>query len=378
MHLFKECFDISPDGTFGLAISQFSLKEFKLIQMVIRTGIVGFGISAKVFHAPFITTDPGFKLVSVFERSKSESAEKYPGVRIVRSIEEMVQDPEIDLVVITTPNDTHFPYTKLALEAGKNVVLEKPFANTSEEAARLVEIAARSGKMLSVYQNRRYVSDFLTIREILDQKLLGDLHEFEAHYDRYRMEERPQAWREKPEPGSGILFDLGAHLIDQSLTLFGWPYAITADVRMQRSHAKTDDYFDLRLDYGFLHVRLTAGMLVREPGPRYMIHGTKGSFIKYGEDPQEARLRAGEIPGEENWGAEPESVYGLLHTEKDGKIIKEVYPSLKGNYGAYYKNVYEALTQGKAVSEKPEHGYNTIRLIELAFESSRRRCTVPA
>ncbi|RZK46436.1 MAG: oxidoreductase, partial [Pedobacter sp.] len=246
--------------------------------MAIRTGIVGFGISAKVFHAPFISTIPDFELVSILERSKSESKELYPDVKIVRTIEEMVSDPIIELVVITTPNDTHFPYTKLALEAGKHVVLEKPFANSTEEAKELVELAARSGKMLSVYQNRRYVSDFRTIKQVLDQKLLGDVHTYEAHYHRYRAEERPQAWREKPEPGSGILFDLGAHLIDQALYLFGWPQSVTADVRLQRPHAQTDDYFDLRLDYGFLRVRLTSGMLVREPGPRYMIHGTKGSF----------------------------------------------------------------------------------------------------
>src|SRR5688572_4044749 len=345
--------------------------------MVIRTGIVGFGISAKVFHAPFIVTNPGFKLVSVLERTKSESAEKYPGVRIVRSIDEMINDPEIDLIVITTPNETHFPYTKRALEAGKNVVLEKPFANSTAEAKELVEIAAASGKMLSVYQNRRYVSDYLTIREILDKKLLGDLHAFEAHYDRYRIEERPQAWREKPEPGSGILFDLGAHLIDQSLILFGWPTAITADVRMQRSHAKTDDYFDLRLDYGFLHVRLTAGMLVREPGPRYMIHGTKGSFIKYGEDVQETKLRAGKLPVGDDWGAEPESIYGLLHTEIDGKLVREKYPSHKGHYGEYYNSIYQTMVNGKPLSETPEHGYNTIRIIEAAFESNKKKCTIP-
>ena len=344
--------------------------------MAIRTGIIGFGISAKVFHAPFIETLPEFELVSVMERTKSESIKTYPNVRIVRSIEELLNDPQIDLVVITTPNETHFPYAKMALEAGKNVVLEKPFANSVEEAEMLIDIARRSGKMLSVYQNRRYVSDYRTIREILDQKLLGEIHEFEAHYDRYRPEERAQAWREKPEPGSGILFDLGAHLIDQSLSLFGWPMAVTADIRLQRPHAKTDDFFDLRLDYGYLRVRLTAGMLVREPGPRYMIHGTRGSFVKFGEDVQEAKLRAGERPTGDDWGAEPPSMYGLLHTEANGKIIKEAYPSLKGNYGDYYKSIYRSLVLGQPVSEKPEHGLNTIKIIELAFESSEKRCTI--
>ncbi|MET0244712.1 MAG: Gfo/Idh/MocA family oxidoreductase, partial [Flavitalea sp.] len=273
-------------------------------------------------------------------------------------------------------NDTHFPYTKLALEAGKHVVLEKPFANNTEQAKELVDIAARTGKMLSVYQNRRYVSDFRTIKQVLDQKLLGDIHTYEAHYHRYRAEERPQAWREKPEPGSGILFDLGAHLIDQALYLFGWPESVTADVRLQRPHAKTDDYFDLRLDYGFLRVRLTSGMLVREAGPRFMIHGTKGSFLKSGEDVQEALLRAGAVPVSKTWGAEPESMYGTLHTEKDGEIIREIYPSLPGNYGDYYRSVYQTLKQGEPLSETPQHGYNTIRIIEAAFESSKQKSTI--
>ncbi|RYY23094.1 MAG: oxidoreductase [Chitinophagaceae bacterium] len=344
---------------------------------MIKTGIVGFGISAKVFHAPFIQASPLFELVSVLERTKSESTTLYPDVRIVRSITEMVSDPTLDLIVITTPNETHFPYARMALEAGKNVVLEKPFANDSTEAAELVEIAGKSGKVLSVYQNRRYVSDYLTIREILAGRLLGDIHEFEAHYDRYRAEQRPQAWREKPMPGSGILYDLGAHLIDQAFTLFGIPKAIAADIRLQRPHAQVDDNFELRLDYGFLKVILKAGMLVREPGPRYMIHGTKGSFIKYGEDVQEAKLRNGEKPVGENWGAEPAEIHGLLHTEKDGNIIREIYPSRSGHYGEYYNSVYNSIVNGAPVTEKPEHGLNTIRLIELAMESSEKKCMIP-
>ena len=344
--------------------------------MPIRTGIVGFGISAKVFHAPFLSVMDKYELVTVVERHKNESQAIYPSVNVVRTIEELLSDKSIELVVITTPNDTHFPYAKLALEAGKHVVLEKPFANTSEEASELVKIAASSKKILSVYQNRRYVSDYLTIKEILDKNLLGKLHTYEAHYDRYRAEERPQAWREKPMPGSGILYDLGAHIIDQVLQLIGLPQSINADIRLQRPHAKVDDYFDLHLDFGFATARLQAGMLVREPGPRYMLHGTVGSFIKYGEDPQEALLRAGKMPVGENWGKEPEEFYGLLHTELDGAIIKERYPSKKGNYALYYESVYESIRNGKPVTEKPEHGYNIIRIIELAFESNEKKCRV--
>ena len=343
---------------------------------VIKVGLVGFGISAKVFHAPFITNSSHYELVSVVERHKQESKEKFPSVQVVTSIEELLQNDNIDLVVITTPNETHFPYAKAALEAGKHVVLEKPVTNTSAEAKQLIDIAARSGKVLSVYQNRRYVSDFLTIRDILDQKLLGDIHTFEGHYDRYRAEARPNAWREHDLPGSGILYDLGPHLIDQIFFLFGMPNTIAADIRKQRPHAKVDDYFDIRLDYGFLKVILQAGMLVREPGPRYLIHGMKGSFVKSGEDPQEALLRAGQLPVGENWGKEPEEIYGMLHTEINGKVVREKYPSKAGDYALYYKNLYETIVHKAPVKERIEHGYNTIRLIELAFESHRKQCTV--
>ena len=343
----------------------------------IKVGLVGFGISARVFHAPFLTTIPGFELVSVVERSKNESQKFYPFVKVVRSLQELLADAGIDLVVITTPNETHLPYATQALQAQKHVVLEKPFANTSEEAMELVKVAKATGKILSVYQNRRYVSDYLTIRKILQQKLLGDVHEFIAHYDRFRAEARPHAWREESKPGSGILYDLGPHLIDQALCLFGLPKTITADIRMQRPHARVDDYFDLQLDFGFAKVVLHAGMLIREPGPRYMIHGTKGSFIKYGEDPQEALLRAGNSPVGEDWGKETDDTRGLLHTELNGKLVKQNYPSEKGDFGNYYRSLYQSINGETPVTEKPEHGYNTVRLIELAFDSHRKQCTIP-
>jgi predicted dehydrogenase len=343
----------------------------------IKAGLVGFGISAKVFHAPFLTTIPEYELVSVVERTKNESQKLYPSVKVVRTIDELIFDPEIDLIVITTPNETHFPYAMQAMKGNKHVVLEKPFANSSNEAMQLVEEARRSRTILSVYQNRRYVSDFLTIKEIIEQGLLGEVHEFIAHYDRYRAEAKPNAWREELKPGSGILYDLGSHLIDQVLSLFGVPETINADIQMQRPHSKVDDYFLLQLNYGFLKVLLHAGMLVREPGPRYMIHGTKGSFIKHGEDPQEAALRAGATPIGESWGEEPADFHGLLHTETNEGIIKKIYPSKKGDFGNYYRNLYKSIIHGTSLNEKPEHGYNTVRMIELAFESHQKHCTIP-
>ena len=342
----------------------------------IKTGLVGFGVAAKFMHAPFLVTNNNYEVVAVLERHKNESAQLFPHATIVRSIEELLAINEIELIIITTPNDPHFPYALQSLQAGRHVVLDKPFTITSDDALQLIEAAKFSGKILSVFHNRRYVADFLTIKEILNKDLLGTVHEFEGHYDRYRPEARPNAWREEAKPGSGILYDLGSHLIDQAFVLFGLPKKIIADIRMQRPHARADDYFDLRLDYGFLKVILKAGMLVREPGPRYQIHGTKGSFLKYGEDPQEAFLRAGVLPTASDWGIEKEELHGLLHTEIDGAEVKEKYSSLRGNYGYYYQNLYHTIADKADLREKPEHGYNTIKLIELAFQSHTKKETV--
>ena len=348
-----------------------------MIQSPIRVGLAGFGIAAEVMHAPFLTTMKEYQLTTVLERHNDHALRKYPFVKTVRSIEALAAEPDLDLIVITTPNDTHAPYASLAMRAGKHVVLEKPFTITSQDAKSLIAIAGETNRTLSVFQNRRYVCDFLTIKKLLGEKLLGEIVEFEAHYDRYRPGPKPNAWREENKPGSGILYDLGAHLIDQALVLFGFPKTIYADIRMQRPHAKIDDYFDLRLDYGFTKIILKSGMLVREPGPKYMIHGTNGSFIKYGEEPQEALLKAGALPDAPHWGEEPEEQWGLLHSEINGTIRKEKYPSLPGSFGMYYRHLYDTLTSNAPLREKAEHGYNGIRMIELAIESNKKKCTIP-
>lgn len=334
-------------------------------------------MSGKTFHAPFLLTNPGYNWTSVVERNTNNAAAIKPGIKTFRSFEEAINDPGIDLIIITTPNETHFPFAKKTLLAGKHVVVEKPFTNTTAEASALIDAAKKNNKIISVYKNRRYVADFLTIKEIIADKQLGEIVEFEGHFDRYRPEPKPNAWREEQKTGSGILYDLGSHLIDQALCLFGIPKFITADIRKQRPHARVDDYFDIRLDYDFTKVILKAGMLVREAGPRYIIHGTKGSFIKYGEDPQETALKNGNIPLGENWGKEPLANFGLIHTELNGEITRQTVESKPGNFGSYYINLYEAIVNNKPLKEKPEHGYNTIRLIELAIESNKRKCTIP-
>jgi scyllo-inositol 2-dehydrogenase (NADP+) len=341
-----------------------------------KTGVVGFGVAARFMHLPFIITNPKFQLQSILQRHGEEAKEKYPSIRIVRNLDEMLADESLELIVITTPNDSHYEYARRALEAGKHVVVEKPFTITSDDAKKLIAQAELKNRVLSVYQNRRYVSDFLTIRQLMKENKLGEIVEFEAHYDRYRPGLRPDAWREEDQPGSGILYDLGAHLIDQAFCLFGIPQFVTADIRIQRPGARATDYFELWLDYGFTKIILKAGMLVREPGPRYAIHGRLGSFLKSGEDPQEALLRKGILPTTADWGRETEDIYGILHTEINGEIIKEKYPSLAGNYGGFYDALYDTICKGEPLKVKPEHGYNVIRMIELATESNKKNCRV--
>jgi scyllo-inositol 2-dehydrogenase (NADP+) len=342
----------------------------------IKVGIAGFGIASKVFHAPFLKVSPHYQVTAVLERHKEESKTLFPDAQIIRSFEELLQT-DVELIVIATPNESHYPYAKQSLLAKKAVVVDKPFTIHSSEAMELAELSKQTGILLTVYHNRRHVADFLTMQQVLQQQLLGDVHTFEGNYFRYRAEARPNAWREKPEPGSGILYDLGPHLIDQCLCLFGVPQYITANVRMQRPHAKVDDAFTIILDYGFLQATLRAGMLVREHGPRYIIHGTKGSFIKYGEDPQEAKLKLGELPNE-TLGIESEEFYGLLHTEINGAEVKEYVPSKRGDYGLFYENLYQTIVNGAPLQTTPLQAYNVIKLIELAFESNEKRCTVPA
>jgi scyllo-inositol 2-dehydrogenase (NADP+) len=344
---------------------------------MISTAVISYGISAKTFHIPFITTNPGYSLDIIMQRNGNDALEKYPSVKVVNTFEEVISDQNIELVVIASPNTTHFPYAKAAMLAGKHVVVEKPFTNTSAEALELVELSKKTGKICAVYHNRRYVADFLTMKSILDQGLLGQPVEFFAHYDRYRPSPRTYGlWREEPLAGSGIFYDLGPHLIDQALMLFGKPNAITADIRKMKSYSQVDDFFDVKIEFNNLIVTLHASMLVREMGPRYMIHGTKGSFIKSGEDPQEELLKAGVLPTGNDWGKEDPTNYGLIHSEIDGKVIREIYPSLQGSYGMFYQNLYKSIAEGAPLKETPEHGSDVINLIELAFESSRLKCTL--
>jgi scyllo-inositol 2-dehydrogenase (NADP+) len=336
----------------------------------INTGLCSFGMSGLVFHSPFLTINPHFNFYAVWERTKNLAEEKYPHVKTYRTLEAMLADDLLELVIINTPNYTHYEYAKKSLEAGKHVIVEKPFTIDVQQAMDLIGIAKKQNKVLSVYQNRRYDSDYKTIKKVLSENLLGELVEVEMHFDRYREELSPKEHKETPGPGAGILYDLGSHLIDQALQLFGKPEKIFADIRIIRPQSKVDDYFELLLYYPKLRVRLKASYIVREALPGYILHGLKGSFIKPKTDVQETLLKEGVIPGKKDWGTEPETEKGLLHTDIKGKEVIEFITSEQGNYNDYYQAMYEAIRNNQPVPVTAEEGAEVVKIIMASFKSS--------
>jgi len=342
----------------------------------INTALCSFGMSGLVFHAPFLKTNPGFNFYGVWERSKNIAEEKYPGIKTFRSLEEMLKDEAIELVIVNTPNASHFEYASKALEAGKHVIVEKPFTINLDEGNELIELAKKQDKKISVYQNRRFDSDFKTIQKVIGEKLLGELVEVEIHYDRFNEELSPKSHKETPGPGTGSLYDLGSHLIDQALQLFGMPEKIFADIQSLRPISRVDDYFELLLYYKNLRVRLKSSYFVREPLPGNILHGLKGSFIKPKTDVQEAMLQAGITPERSDWGTEPESEMGLLHIEENGKVKREYIRSEKGNYNEFYDGIYRAIRHNKPLPVTAEEAVNIIRIIEAAYQSNETKQVV--
>lgn len=343
---------------------------------IIKTAICSFGMSGHLFHAPFLHLHKGFELYGVWERSKKIAAQKYPGIKSFDTYEALLNDKAIELVIVNTPNYTHFDYAQKALLAGKNVIVEKPFCLTVKECDYLIALAKEKKKMLSVYQNRRYDSDFKIIKKVVDENLLGEIVEAEFHFDRYKEELSPKQHKETPGPGTGLLYDLGAHLIDQALCLFGMPHSIFADIDIVRKISLVDDYMELILFYSNLRVRIKASYVVREALPSYILHGTKGSFIKPRTDVQELALQNGLTPDAKDWGKEPENEKGLLHTEKDGNVIREYLPSENGNYMEYYNGIYQSLTAGAGLPVSAEEGKNVIAIIEKAYQSNKEKKVV--
>jgi scyllo-inositol 2-dehydrogenase (NADP+) len=345
---------------------------------MIEVGLIGFGLAGRAFHAPVIRAVPGLHLAAILQRKGNEAAEKYPDIRIVRSLDELLAMKEIRLMVIATPNDTHYSFAWQCLEAGRDVVVDKPFAATLEEAKALVQIAKETGRVLTVYQNRRYDGDFQAIRQLVADGTLGRIVRFETSYDRYRPQLKPPAWRETPRPGSGILFDIAPHLIDHALVLFGLPEAVTADVRIERENAVADDAFDIMLHYSNgMRAVLRSSILAAAPRPRFVVLGTQGSFVKQTFDPQENNLRRGYIPSETAWGAEPEENWGVLTVPAGDSFEQRRIPSANCDYRDYYSNVRDALLGRARLAVTPEWSLDVMRLLELARQSSERRCTLP-
>jgi predicted dehydrogenase len=364
---------------FGLTLN-LSFNSIMTKKDTINIGLVGFGMAGQVFHAPIISSieNLSLKAIQTTNRANIEIArERYPNAEIVGETSALLSSKEIDLIVVATPNHTHFDLAKKALEADKHVVVDKPFTVSSAEGFELTEIAESLGKILTVHHNRRWDSDFLTVRKIIEKGLLGRLVEAEIHYDRYRPLFRGNTWKEEDLPGTGILYDLGSHLIDQAQTLFGLPQAVTAFICTQRVGGKTPDSFEAVLHYPELKVTLKGGMLVREPLPHYILLGEKGSFIKYGMDVQEEDLKSGAVPSAtNNWGLEPKTQWGKINTEINGIHLVGKIESEAGDYQCFYKNVLDAVLQNTSITITGRQAANTIKIIELAMKSQIERRTI--
>jgi predicted dehydrogenase len=330
--------------------------------------LIGYGFAGKTLHVPLIEATPGLRLAVVASRQKETVLSELPAVQVTDPQTALAHE-NVDLVVIASPNDSHFSLARAALQAGKHVVVDKPFTTTLGEARELSALSYAQGCLLSVFHNRRWDSDFLTVRTVIEQGLLGDVLHFESRMDRFRPQVRDR-WREQPGPGSGLWFDVGPHLIDQALQLFGLPENLTATLANQRAGAQTDDWAHVLLNYGRRKVILHCSLLVASGSPRFMVHGTRGSLIKRLPDPQESQLRAGMRPNDPHWGMDPDC--GSL---LDGQGSSREIACQRGDYGQYYRQLVSAL-KGSANPVVPEDAINVMTVLEAAARSSAEGVTV--
>ena len=340
----------------------------------ILVGLAGYGVGGAVFHAPLLEVTLGLRLAAVATSRREGVEQALPGARVTATYRELIADPTLGLIVVSTPTASHFEIAKAALESGKNVVVDKPFTTTAAEAGELIALARRRGLLLSVYQNRRWDGDFLTVERLVKEGQLGHVYHYESHFDRFRPRIKG-GWRDEEGAGSGILYDLGAHLIDQALRLFGLPRAVWAEAMAQRPEARSVDYFHVVLDYGRLRAILHGASVVREPGPRFAVHGDGGSFLKSGMDPQEDALRAGARPGAAGWGEDSPENYGLLvRAEGERQRVR----TAAGSYTSYYDGIARALLEGSPVPVDPADSRDGLRVIEAASKSAAegRRVTL--
>jgi scyllo-inositol 2-dehydrogenase (NADP+) len=347
----------------------------------IRVGIVGFGLAGQIFHAAVVDETPGMEVACIVERSGKSAAAKYPGAKIVTSVHEMLADQSIQLCVVATPNHTHREIAEACLRAKRHVVVDKPLALTSLDAEVLAAYARENSCILSAFHNRRWDGDFRTLEDLLQRRELGTPFLFESHFDRFRLQPRPGAWRETEAAGGGILFDLGPHLIDQALALFGTPTSIWADVRTTRPDAEVDDTFDIQLTFAqtgqhdvssvavpaTFRAWLRSTMVASSPGPRFVLHGSEGSYTKWGLDPQEDALKSGARFSDDDFGQEAAAAWGILQ-KPDGR--PKPVPTMRGDYRQYYANVRDAILGKAKIAVGVDAAWSVARLVELARESS--------
>lgn len=336
----------------------------------LRLALVGYGFVGKVLHAPLIQATPGLVLHTVVSRDAGKVHADWPEAHVTADAHAAFADSAIDAVVIASPNASHAPLAIAALGHGKHVVVDKPFTVTLAQARDVVEAARRADRVVSVFQNRRWDADFLTVQRLLDEALLGRVAEFHSHFDRFRPVVQDR-WREDDAPGGGLWYDLGPHLIDQALQLFGLPEAITADIARLRDGARAPDYFHATLRYPTHRAHLHAGTLVAGSGLRFAVHGTRGSYLKHGLDVQEDQLRAGMVPGAPGWGVDTRA--GEVVFERDGRLVAEIAHAEAGDYRRYYAAFRDAVLQGTAPPVTPQQALDVMRLIELGMRSNEER-----
>lgn len=342
----------------------------------IKTAIASFGMSGLVFHGPLLNVNEGFEVACILERSKNISEKMFPKAKIVRSYNEIIENPEIELVIVNTPDQFHFEMVKLALQNGKHVVVEKPITQKSNEAEQLIKLAKEKGLIFTVFQNRRWDGDFRTVQIVLAEGKLGRIIEFESHYDRYRTAITANTWKEEADEFGGVLYNLGSHMVDQVYLLFGKPKTVSAHLKIVRTGGEVYDYYDVRLEYETFSAILKCSYLVKSPGPRYSIFGEYGTFHKFGIDPQEEHLKTGKFPIGDDWGTEPESDWGILLYEKNGGDFKEKIETLPGNYNLFYNNVFDAIRNGAELFVKPEEALEVLKILEACVLSNRDKKTV--
>jgi len=332
----------------------------------IRVGVIGFGFVAKTFHVPLLQGTDGYKITAVSSSRPGDVSAMLAGVEVVADPKALATHPDIDLVVIASPNETHAPLAEAAMRSGRNVVVDKPFTITVDEARRLAAVAKEKKVLLSVFQNRRWDSDFLTIQDAIRQDLTGRVVRFESRIDRYRPEVR-ERWREIPGPGAGLLYDLGPHLIDQTLLLFGIPESVQATLATQRRGGRTDDFFQLVFRYGEMVATLEAGSLISGGTARFSVHGERASVVKLKPDIQEDQLRAGVMPGAPDWGLDPDDPTLYEGASGNSRTLK----AARGDQRGYYIALRDALLGKTTNPVPPEQGATVMAIIEAGFRSDK-------